>query len=156
MKRSMIAASAAIPLALFALCVQDSGSSAQTTTGPVGTLNTQKTELTVQFPNAPSAKITLNAPEVERMIQMLAQMRADMNPPRPMVDPAPGSTMNIATVGRWYLQPDGTGIDVAVLHPGYGWVGIFMDRSSIEQLNRSLARSIHPVAVRAKHSYKRE
>jgi hypothetical protein len=145
-----------VPLALVLLCAQQSGSFAQANPSPVGTLNQQKTELTLQFPNAPSAKITLNPTQVEQMIDMLAQMRAAMNPPRPMANPVAGATINVATAGRWHTQPDGTGIDLDVLHPGYGWVGIYVDRVSIEELNRTLSRSLRPVAVRAKHPSKRE
>lgn len=87
---------------------------------------------------------------------MLAQNRGEMNPPRAMVGPATGSKIDVATAGRWYVQPDATGIDLDVLHPGYGWVGIRMDRNSIEELNRTLSRSIRPVATRAKHPLKRE
>jgi hypothetical protein len=147
---------AALPLALVMLLLQHSGLSAQTKPAAVATLNQQKTELVVQFPNAPATKVNLNAGEVDEMIRMLAQQRSDMNPPRPMTDPAPGSTIDVANSGRWYVQPAGTGIDLDVLHPGYGWVGIRMDRASMEELSRTLARSTHPVAVRAKHPYRRE
>jgi hypothetical protein len=54
------------------------------------------------------------------------------------------------------VQRDGAGIDLDVLHPGYGWVGIRMDRNSMEELSRTLSRESRPVAVRAKHSYRRE
>jgi hypothetical protein len=87
------------------------------------------------------------------MIVMLAQMRADMKPPRPVGDPAPGTTINVATAGRWWVQPDGTGIDLVILHPGYGWVGTQMDPSAIEQLNRRLSRAIHRAPIRAKRTY---
>jgi hypothetical protein len=156
MRPPLVVAATAIPLSLVMLCVQYSYCSSQTNSGQVGTLNEQKTELTMQFASAPSAKITLDASEVEKMIEMLAQMRATMNPPRPVVEPTPGTTINVATAGRWYIQPDGTGIDLDVLHPGYGWVGILLERGSIEQLNRSLSRSVHPVVIRAKHPSKRE
>lgn len=147
---------AVLPLTLAVLLVQHSGLSAQTKPAAVGALNEQKTELVVQFPNAPATKVNLNAAEVDEMIRMLAQRRSEMNPPRPMTDPTRGSTIDVANAGRWYVQPDGTGIDLDVLHPGYGWVGIRMDRNSMEELSRTLARSIHPVAARAKHSYRRE
>ena len=155
MKLSATAAIAAITLAMAMLAFQYSGALAQTKPGLVGTLNQQKTELTLQLPKSP-AKVTLNVSEVEEMIQMLAQNRAEMNPPRAMVGPAPGSKIDVATAGRWYVQPDETGIDIDVLHPGYGWVGIRMDRNSMEELNRTLSRSIRPVATRAKHPVKRD
>jgi hypothetical protein len=156
MKPSYAAAVGAAPLAVVMLLAQYSGLSAQTKPGPAAALNEQKTELTVQLPNAPSAKVTLNAAEVDKMIQMLAQSRAEMNPPRPVTDPAAGSTIDVANAGRWYVQRDGAGIDLDVLHPGYGWVGIRMDRNSMEELSRTLSRESRPVAVRAKHSYRRE
>jgi hypothetical protein len=144
---------AAPALAAVLALVQYSIALAQPKSGPTGVLNDQKTELTLQFPSAPSTKIALNASEVERMIGMLAQLRARMNPPRPMVDPSPGITMiNVAPGGRWWTQPDGAGIDLDVLHPGYGWVGILMDRTSTELLIRTLSRSLHPVAAKAKHA----
>ncbi len=155
MKLSATAAITAMPLAVATLTFQCSGTLAQTKLGLAGTLNQQQTELTLQLPNSP-AKVTLNVSEVEEMIQMLAQNRAEMNPPRAMVGPAPGSKIDVATAGRWYVQPDETGIDLDVLHPGYGWVGIRMDRNSMEELNRTLSRSIRPVATRAKHPLKRE
>ena len=155
MKLSATAAIAAITLAMAMLAFQYSGALAQTKPGLVGTLNQQKTELTLQMPNS-QAKVTLNVSEVEQMIQMLAQNRAEMNPPRAMAGPALGSKIDVATDGRWYVQPDETGIDLDVLHPGYGWVGIRMDRNSMEELSRTLSRSVRPVATRAKHPLKRE
>jgi hypothetical protein len=156
MKPSHGAVAAALPLAFVMLLGQHSGLSAQTKPAAVGALNEQKTELAVQFPNAPSAAVTLNAAEVDAMIQMLAQRRAEMNPPRPMTDPAAGSTIDVANTGRWYVQRDGAGIDLDVLHPGFGWVGIRMNRASIEELARTLSRSAHPVATRERHSSRRE
>jgi hypothetical protein len=145
-----------LPLAAMVALLQYSISLAQPKSGPMAVLNEQKTELTLQFPGAPSTKVTLNASEVEGMIEMLALSRAGMKPPRAMVNPAPGSKINIATAGRWWVQPDGTGVDLDVLHPGYGWVGILIDRTSIEQLILTLSRSMHPVASRAKHSTRRQ
>jgi len=84
---------------------------------------------------------------------MLAQMRAEMKPPRPIGDPAPGTTINVATAGRWLVQADGTGIDLDILHPGYGWVGLQMDRNAIEQLNRRLSGEIHRAPMRVKRTY---
>lgn len=144
-----------MPLAMAMLVFPYSGALAQTKSRLAGTLNQQKTELTLQLPNSP-AKVTFSVSEVEEMIQILAQNRAEMNPPRAMADPAPGSKIDVATAGRWYVQPDGTDIDLDVLHPGYGWVGIRTDRSSMEELNRILSRSIRPVATRAKHPLRRE
>lgn len=82
------------------------------------------------------------------MIDMLARMRAEMKPPRPTGEPAPGTAINVATAGRWWVQPDGTGIDLAILHPGYGWVGVELDRNSVEELNRRLYLAIRRAPTR--------
>ncbi|HEV2098413.1 MAG TPA: hypothetical protein VGR45_05750 [Stellaceae bacterium] len=121
------------------------------TVAPVWALDDQKTTLTEQLPNVPVAAVKLDAAEVDKMIEALAQMRAEMKPPRPIVEPAPGTKINVATVGRWYVQPDGNGIVLAILHPGYGWVGLYLDPNSIEQLSRRLPRPVHARAVRARH-----
>jgi hypothetical protein len=156
MMRSIKCTIAALPVVLPVLLAAHLGAIAQTGPGSVGALNDRKTQLTLQFPGTPSAKVTLNAGEVDRMIEMLAQMRAAMNPPRPMVDAAPGTKINVATAGRWHLEPDGTGVDLDILHPGYGWVGIEMNRASAEELSRALSRSPHPLATRTRRSPRRE
>ena len=121
---------------------------------PVLGLNAQKTSLTIKSPSAPSAGYTLDAVQVDNMIVDLAQMRAEMKPTRPAVDPSSGTKINVATAGRWWVQKDGANIDLAVLHPGYGWVGIEMSPIAAEELNRRLA-ALRPAPVRAKHYYRR-
>ncbi len=155
MKRVIPFASPATALAAVLLCLPHSAAMAQAP-GPTAALNPQKTEVILGFPSSASGKVTLDAAEVDRLIGTLAQSRAAMNPPRPMAEPAPGSTLNVATTGRWLVQPDGTGVDLAVLHPGYGWVGVELDRNSVEQLNRTLVRSLHPAVTRARHPARRE
>ena len=155
MKCSSIISLAALSAVLLTISVPSSCLSAQTKPGPTATLNDPKTELTLKLPNAPP--VVLDTAEVERLITTLADTRAGMKPPRPVADPAPGTAVNVATVGRWWTQADGTGIDLAVSHPGYGWVGLYMDQTAIEQLNRRLSRSIvHQRPVRAKHVSERK
>ena len=151
MKRSTIGT--AMALALFTAGARHSNAAAQATAEPVWTLNQQKTAVTAKFPTAPPASLTLDAAEVDKMIDVLAELRAAMQPARPIGDPAPGTKINVATAGRWWVQPDGTGIDLAILHPGYGWVGIELNQTAIEQLNRRLARAIHRPPERARHVY---
>lgn len=130
-------------------------SSAQEKSAPALTLNEQGTTVSIKSPSAPSAAWSLDAAQVDNMIAGLAQMRADMKPARPATDPAPGTKINVATAGRWWVQKDGANIDLAVLHPGYGWVGIQMNRTAVEQLDRRLSAEIRTAPVRAKHYYKR-
>ncbi len=147
MKPCMRRAAARFFLATAAALSLHSISFAQGKPAPPAALNAPKTEVTLQIPGTPSTKVILNAAQVETLINTLTQARAAMNPPRPMVPPAPGTQINVATDGRWYVQPDGEGVDLDVLHPGHGWVGVYLDRASIEQLNRALARYAHPVIV---------
>ena len=155
MKCSSIMFLAALSSVLLTISAQYSCLSAQTKPAPTGTLNDQKTELTLKLPNAPP--VVLDTAEVERLITTLAGARAGMKPPRPVGEPAPGTAVNVATVGRWWVQQDGTGIDLAVSHPGYGWVGLYLDQTAIEQLNRRLSRAIvHARPVRARHTPERK
>jgi hypothetical protein len=155
MKRSIITALWTTSCALSIIILAQSYSSAQTKSEPAWTLNDQNTILTGKLPSEAPATLTLDATEVEKMIQTLAQMRAAMTPPRPMVDPVAGTKINVATAGRLFVQADGTGMDLAVLHPGYGWVGLYMDQDAVEQLYRRLSSSIHRTPVRAKRSSQR-
>lgn len=143
-----IGAALACSLALLIGYVQSSYAAAQTSPAPTWTINEQKTMSTVKLPSSPPATLTLDASQVERMIDMLARIRAEMKPPRPTGEPAPGTAINVATAGRWWVQPDGTGVDLAILHPGYGWVGLELDRNSIEELNRRLYLAIRRAPTR--------
>jgi len=149
MRRFLITASV---LVLYMLCAPNNDLLAQPKPAPVWTLNGQKTTLTEQFPSVPPVTLTFDAAEVEKLIDTLAQRRAEMQPPRPNVGPAPESAMNVATVGRWYVQRDGDGVDLAILHPGHGWVALYLDPSSMEQLSRRLAHPVRAQVVHAKHS----
>ncbi len=134
--------------ALLIACIQYSPCQAQTSPAPAWTINQQKTTLTVKLPSNPPATLTLDTADVDKMIDMLAQMRAEMKPSRPIAGPAPGARINVATVGNWWVQPDGTGVDLAILHPGYGWVGLELDQNALERLNRRLSLAIHRAPTR--------
>jgi hypothetical protein len=137
--------------------VQRSRAVGQLDAEPVATLNQQKTEVSLKFASLPGAGVTLDTKGVEGLIETLAGMRAAMNPPRPMEDPAEGTKINVATPGRWWrLQPDGNGVDLDILHPGYGWVGVELDRASVEELSRALSHSVRPLATSTKHRARRE
>lgn len=154
MKHSATGAGLPIFLALLVLCGPNSHAAIPASSAPVWTMNEQKTAVTAKFPTAPTATLTLDAAKVDQMIQTLAQMRAAMKPPRPIGDPVPGTVINVATTGRWWVQADGTGIDLDILHPGYGWVGLELDQPAIEQLHRRLGRAIHRESSRERHVYR--
>jgi hypothetical protein len=148
MRSSLITA---LILALYTVCAPNHDLLAQQKPAPVWTLNEQKTTLSEQLPSVPPVTLTFDAAEVEKLIETLAQSRAEMQPPRPIAGPVPGSKLNVATVGWWYVQRDGDGIVLAILHPGYGWVALHLDPSSTEQLSQRLPRPVRARVVRAKH-----
>lgn len=154
MKNHVLSAVGATIVCLSVVFFWSFPSLAQEKAVPVLGLNAQKTSLTIKSPSTPSATYALDAAQVDNMIAELAQMRAEMKPPRPAVDPSPGTKINVATAGRWWVQKNGANIDLAVLHPGYGWVGIEMSPIAAEQLQRRLT-ALHPAPVRAKHYYRR-
>ena len=153
MKRHFPSAIGAAVVGLFIVFGWNSYSSAQEKPAPALALNEQRTTLTIKSPGNPSAGLTLDAAQVDAMIATLAQLRAEMKPPRPATDPTPGTKINVATAGRWWVQKDGANVDLAVLHPGYGWVGVQLNRSAVEQLNRRLYADIRSAPVREKHYY---
>ena len=81
MRRFLIAASV---LVVYMLCPPNNDLLAQPKPAPVWTLNGQKTTLTEQFPSVPAVTLTFDAAEVEKLIDTLAQRRAEMQPPRPV------------------------------------------------------------------------
>ncbi|HTV46186.1 MAG TPA: hypothetical protein VMF05_12805 [Stellaceae bacterium] len=153
MRRSFLAAAAAISLGLTLVSFQPTNATAQPKPAPVWALNSQRTTLSGTFPGE-TGSVSLDAAQVDQMIETLAHMRAVMQPPRPMGSPAPGTTINVATAGRWLVQQDGNSVDLDILHPGYGWVGIELTRDGVEELRRSLLRATYRPPVR-RHIHER-
>ncbi|MGH7048250.1 MAG: hypothetical protein ACREE2_17890 [Stellaceae bacterium] len=150
MQRTFFAAVVALPLGLSLALSQSSDAAAQPKPAPAWALNAQRTTLTGTFPGE-AGSVSLDAAEVDQMIETLAHMRAAMQPPRPTGSPAQGTAINVATAGRWLVQPDGDSVDLDILHPGYGWVGIELNRTAVEELRRSLLRATYRPPVRARH-----
>ena len=70
-----------------------------------------------------------------------------MLPPRPMVDPAPGTEMQTAAGMRWHVETlrDPLLALVGLLHPGVGWVAIPLEKAQAKELVRSLRRAAAPL-----------
>lgn len=102
---------------------------------PHWSLNDDKTRLRVLFPTTPPVAFDMDTDEVDDLIGNLAEMRANMLPGVEMTDPDPGTRLNVATNGRWYVQPtpDG-GAALCILHPGYRWVAMRLDAGAAGQL----------------------
>ena len=85
--------------------------------------NDDRTSVIATFPSDPPITMSMNATVVEQVIQNLATLRADMVPPRPMVD-HPLKNLQYAKFGRWQLLTlDDGAVVLMILHPGYGYVG---------------------------------
>jgi hypothetical protein len=103
-------------------------------TVPTLRMSEDRQKLIVQFPGA--APMELDTADVERMVQTFSNARINMEPAIPQRDPTAGDSMVVVPKGRWWVQPDliTGGIVLALLHPGFGWVGMQMDQSQSSQL----------------------
>ena len=100
--------------------------------------NDDRTRVIATFPSDPPIAISMTPTVVEQVIQNLATLRADMIPPRPMIDP-PLKNVQYAKFGRWQLLThENGGAILMILHPGYGYVGIQLDLDSMLTLKHSL------------------
>ena len=100
--------------------------------------NDDRTRVIATFPSDPPIAISMTPTVVEQVIQNLATLRADMIPPRPLVDP-PLKNLQYAKFGRWQLLThENGGAILMILHPGYGYVGIQLDLDSMLTLKQSL------------------
>jgi len=64
--------------------------------------NDDRTRVIATVPSDPPITISMTPAVVEQVIQNLATLRADMIPPRPMIDP-PLKNVQYAKFGRWQL-----------------------------------------------------
>ena len=100
--------------------------------------NDDRTRVIATVPSDPPITISMTPAVVEQVIQNLATLRADMIPPRPMIDP-PLKNVQYAKFGRWQLLThENGGAILMILHPGYGYVGIQLDLDSMLPLKHSL------------------
>ena len=100
--------------------------------------NDDRTRVIATVPSDPPITISMTPAVVEQVIQNLATLRADMIPPRPLVDP-PLKNLQYAKFGRWQLLThENGGAILMILHPGYGYVGVQLDRDSMLSLKQTL------------------
>ena len=79
--------------------------------------NDDRTRVIATFPSDPPIAISMTPAVVEQVIQNLATLRADMIPPRPLVDP-PLKNLQYAKFGRWQLLThENGGAILMILHP---------------------------------------
>src|SRR5205085_6163909 len=78
--------------------------------------NEDRTRVIATFPSDPPIAISMTPTVVEQVIQNLATLRADMIPPRPLVDP-PLKNLQYAKFGRWQLLThENGGAILMILH----------------------------------------
>jgi len=100
--------------------------------------NDDRTRVIAAFPSDPPISISMTPAVVEQVIQNLATLRADMVPPRPMVD-HPLKNLQYAKFGRLQLLTLESGpVVLMILHPGYGYVGVQLDPDSMQSLRQTL------------------
>lgn len=99
--------------------------------------NDDRTRVIATFPSDPPISISMTPAVVEQVIQNLATLRADMVPPRPMVD-HPLKNLQYAKFGRWQLLLQSGPVVLMILHPGYGYVGVQLDPDSVQSLRQTL------------------
>src|SRR5215475_7941673 len=102
--------------------------------------NDDRTRVVATFPSDPPIALAMQATVVDKLIENLATLRADMVPPRPNVD-HPLKNLQYAKIGRWQLLTLENGVIVLmILHPGYGYVGVQLDSNSMLSLKENLEK----------------
>lgn len=112
------------------------------TNAPHFSLNEEQDALNIDFPTDPPCRMTLNADELDVMIENLGKMRAAM---KPYVDMDagldPGSRVTLFSVGRWHIEPMKDGrFGTMLLSPGFRWVGFPLERSGLEYMYSEIRR----------------
>jgi hypothetical protein len=78
----------------------------------------------------------LTAEGVDRLIQHLAECRAQMSPVHPAEPPDDASRLYLSDHLVWRVKaaPDGAAIQFAMHHSGLGWTAIWLSRAQVEDL----------------------
>lgn len=79
----------------------------------------------------------MNGPELQELIQHLAWVRSSMEPQIEPVDLKPETQISSVPAVRWQVTQDDIPAQfrLFLLHPGFGWSYIPMDRESFGQMS---------------------
>jgi|SRR5450759_5064389 len=112
--------------------------------GPHWSLNEDQTRIRIDFPSEPPVRLEYDADQVDDLIANLAEMRGAMQPSVPMSEPDPGTRIQVATKGRFYVQPrkSESALVLALLHPGLRWVGMLFGREQALHLIDTLRQHL--------------
>ena len=82
----------------------------------------------------------LTAEGVDRLIQHLAECRAQMSPVHPAEPPDDASRLHQGDNLLWRVKaaPQAAAIQFAVQHPGLGWTALYLSRAQVEDLITSI------------------
>ena len=82
----------------------------------------------------------LTAEGVDRLIQHLAECRAQMSPVHPADPPDDPSRLHRSDNLLWRIKaaPDRAAIQFATHHPGLGWTAMWLSRAQVEDLVTSI------------------
>jgi hypothetical protein len=92
------------------------------------------------------SEIRLPGTAVDAFIAALGAARAQITPPIPQQDPTKGQPLHVANPGRWFVQPhpDGNGIDIGILDPGFGWVMLRLTGDEGDRLIEAVRQHQYP------------
>jgi hypothetical protein len=90
-------------------------------------------------------QISVPVNSIDNFISTLGTLRSTMIPPIPQQNPEKGQAIRLSNPGRWYVErnPAG-GIVVAILDPGFGWVGLAMSSDDVARFEQSVHQSLPP------------
>lgn len=86
----------------------------------------------------------LNVDAIDRMIEVLGQFRAGLQPPVRTSDPVTGETVQAVTDPRWWIsaEPMNNGALLQLRHPGLGWLGFALPLESLKSLQENVNRIV--------------
>jgi len=99
-------------------------------------LSSDSTMLTLKLG---SLSADLSAPDIDRLIRDLAQVRAKMTPIHPAEPPDDPDKLHHSDNLLWIVKavPQKSAIQFAAQHPGLGWVAMWLSRAQVEDLQTS-------------------
>ena len=86
----------------------------------------------------PEHSVDLTAVELEAAARAFIACRADMLPARYLDNPIGGTPVLSARQMRWWISGMDDGIQVCLLHPGLGWIGIPLDKEGAKELKATI------------------
>ena len=97
-------------------------------------LSQDKSAVSIQLNDGP--KIIVNTADLENIIYHLGLLRSSMVPPRP-TEMTPETRFSSVLAIRWQLSEGRLPgrVRLSLLHPGFGWITIGMDKENIENMS---------------------